>query len=261
MDARECVTVTRSVGQANLFSRAPSFARHPSILGCLASRALSGRHLPREIHRHRGQRILLVWNVRRGGDVSEARLVRAFLLPEDFVAFTELLQRTPSVGMRGCVCMGGEHVFWDKVVYCIRALPVTPWLTFVQMQEKVLRRHLTCCGVYAPYTEYLVRGRAALLAFVSECVSRPALPASCLLHYKAVPMVLGLTSYLFFSEPWYVSVDRTRVPIGTCRYLACVHPAIPIRGPAQPCDCEAGVLLLLRQRNRVRPGYRVLRSM
>ena len=139
MTATDCAkSITRSVGQANLFSRSPSFVRQPSILGCLASRALTGRHLPIEIHRHKGQRVRLVWNVRRGGAVSEACLVRAFLLSRDFSTFTRHMQRRPLVGMRGCVCAGGAHVLWDKVVYSIRAPPVSRWWIMVQIQEQVL---------------------------------------------------------------------------------------------------------------------------
>ena len=119
MDARDCAkSITRSVGQANFFSRSPSFARQPSILGCLASRALTGRHLPIEIHHHNNHMIRLLWNVDRDGVVSTAGIARAFIFCHDVYTFNLHLKRGMLQGMSSCVCNEDAQVFLDKVVMC-----------------------------------------------------------------------------------------------------------------------------------------------
>ena len=180
MDARDCAkSITRSRGQANLFSRSPSFVRRPSILGCLASRALTGRRLPIEIHRHYGQRIHLVWNVNRGCVVSEACLARAFVCSRDFVTFTRHIEHGPLEVMCTCVCEEDPHVFSDKVIHCFSVRPLyaqffhpeIPWWKVIRFEEILLRAQApSCCN--AQYTEYLVRDMAVLLAYVSDCGCR-----------------------------------------------------------------------------------------
>ena len=164
---------------ANQFSRSPSLARQPSILGCLASRALTGRRIPIEIHRHYGQRIHLVWNVNRGGVVSEACLARAFVCSRDFVTFTRHIEHGRLEGMYTCVCERYPYGFRDKVVDCFSVRPLyvrffypeIPWWKEIRFEEILLRSQWTICG-NAQYTEYLVQDMAVLLAYVSECGCR-----------------------------------------------------------------------------------------
>jgi hypothetical protein len=59
--------ITKSLGQAHRFSRSATSIRQPSLVQCLASRALTGRHLPIEVHQHYGLKIHLIWTFDRDG--------------------------------------------------------------------------------------------------------------------------------------------------------------------------------------------------
>jgi uncharacterized membrane protein len=111
----------RSFGQAYRFSRSATSIRQPSIVQCLASRALTGRHLLIEVHQPYGLKVHLIWDFDRDGVTFEACLSRAYVYVGDVIHLGLSLQHYTLVGMCTCVCEGVAHQFWDKVEQCFRA--------------------------------------------------------------------------------------------------------------------------------------------
>ena len=146
----------KSLSQANRFSRSPYIARQPSILDRLASRALTGRHLPIEVHQHYQQEVHLVWRFDRDGVESAACLARAFVRCGDVIMFNHYIRRRMLQGICTCVCGGIARDFSDRYIRCIRAPPFLHLAMHPHTPPWCYSAHAHCwCNV--TYIEYLCR--------------------------------------------------------------------------------------------------------